>query len=502
MGKVMVTVKSGALLGVDNGDAILFNGIPYARPPVGVLRWMPPEPAAGWKGVREAIAIPPQCAQNAYLGVFSKPGGQEDCLYLNVWMPKTADPHRSKLPVMVWIHGGGLRCGAGSDYNGLKLAVLGNCIVVTINYRLGMLGIFAHPALAASGQPFGNFGLMDQQAALHWIKDNIEAFGGDPDNITIFGESSGGTSVMAHVVAPRSKGFFNHAIVMSGGALITPYPLYGCVMELEQALEKGVAFAEAAGADGSLESLRALPVEQILQVQTPHLAQQFFVDEYTLVELPVASIRAGRVNGESLTNGCTRDEATWQTGLAELMTGKVMDAGSFRKEILFLYGEDMGERVLQEFRLSDFPSPSEAFARARSQYLFSAALHWINGHMAKWMPTYAYEFADRTAPSYLEPTTFPLGAAHTFELAYLFPGYCGARGRPVKLNPLQERLSDKMVSLFSRTHEAAGARETDWPRYDPTEENYLTFALPEPRQPHEQFSKVHNVAFWESLGIW
>lgn len=158
----LVAVKSGLLRGLDLGDVVVFNGIPYAKPPVGDLRWMPPQPADGWEGVREAKEIPPQSAQNRDLGVFAMAGGQEDCLYLNVWMPKAPDTSKGILPVLVWIHGGALWVGAGSYHDGRKLAVQGNTIVVTINYRLGILGVLAHPALVEEALPWGNYGFMDQ----------------------------------------------------------------------------------------------------------------------------------------------------------------------------------------------------------------------------------------------------------------------------------------------------------------------------------------------------
>jgi para-nitrobenzyl esterase len=499
---VFVATRNGALRGLDLGNVVVFHGIPFASPPVGDLRWMPPQPANDWKDVRDATDIPPRCAQNRYLGVFAKEGGQEDCLYLNVWMPKNADSSLGKLPVMVWIHGGALWVGAGSDYDGRKLAAHGNAIVVTINYRLGILGMFAHPAIALAGHSWGNFGLMDQHAALRWVRDNIEAFGGNPNNVTILGESSGGTSVMAHIVSPQSAGLFHHAITMSGTSTIIKYPNFGGVMPTESALEMGVAFGEAAGCDGTLKSLLNLTIEKILDVQTPYLPRQFFVDGHTLPALYSELIRAGKVNGKTLTVGVMRDEWTWSVGTAENETGVVMTTRDYEKAILDFYGQAHGPKVLAEYPLSEYSSPSEAYAVAVTQSLFAAPGHKTLELMSKWMPVYGYEFLDRTAPSYLEPTTFPLGAGHTFELAYIFPGYHGAEGRPVALNQLQEKLSDRIISLFARTGEATGAREAEWPRYDPAKENYLTFVLPEPRQPLERFSQVHNVAFWDALGLW
>lgn len=497
-----IETKNGGLRGLDLGTVVVFKGIPYARPPVGALRWAPPQPCENWSGVREAIADPPQCAQNRYLGVFAKPGGQEDCLYLNVWRPKAASMSGRKLPVMVWIHGGALWVGSANDYDGGKLAAHGQAIVVTINYRLAMLGMFAHPSLIDRGEPWGNFGLMDQQAALKWVQDNIAAFGGDPDNVTIFGESSGGTSVLAHVVSPASRGLFHHAVDMSGSSPIIKYPHFGCTLPSEQAIEKGVAFAEAAGCDGSIESLRALPIERILEIQTPHLSQQFFVDGHTIPATYTELIRSGKVNGKTFTGGVTRDEWTWAAGFTEIETGSVMSPEAYAQAIMGFYGEENGPKVLAEYPVSKYGSGSEAFGAAVTASLFAAPMHRINEWLSEWMPVFAYEFCDKTAPSYLQPTTFALGAAHTSELAYLFPGFHGGDGVPTKLNPLQEQLSDHMVRLFTRTPEANGARLPDWPRYDPKSENYLSFVLPEPRQSYQRFSQVHNTRFWDDLGIY
>ncbi|MCX7677049.1 MAG: carboxylesterase family protein, partial [Alteraurantiacibacter sp.] len=223
----IVTTRNGDAVGLDLDTVELFSGIPFAKPPVGDLRWAPPQAPDNWTGLRSAQDVPPQCAQNRYLGAFAREGGSEDCLYLNVWRPKSAGSQASKLPVMVWIHGGALWCGTASDYNGSKLAAKGGVIVVTINYRLALLGMFAHPLLVQAGQPQGNFGLMDQQSALKWVQDNIAAFGGDPDNVTIFGESSGGTSVMSHVVSPSSKGLLHHSLAMSGAAAMIRFPHFG-----------------------------------------------------------------------------------------------------------------------------------------------------------------------------------------------------------------------------------------------------------------------------------
>jgi para-nitrobenzyl esterase len=214
----LVTIHGGLVRGAAVPSGSAFRGLPYAAPPVGNLRWRAPRRPAGWHGVRDATHFAASCPQAA--SPFLPPGAlDEDCLYLNVSTPTLRRDARR--PVLVWIHGGGLTQDAGRNYDGSKLAADGT-VVVTINYRLGMLGFLAHPALASRpGGPAGNYGLMDQQAALRWVRRNISRFGGDPHDVTIAGESAGGLSVLAHLVSRGSRGLFERAIVQSGAFALT-----------------------------------------------------------------------------------------------------------------------------------------------------------------------------------------------------------------------------------------------------------------------------------------
>ncbi len=210
-----IVTESGPLKGIVNGNTAEFLGIPYAAPPVGDLRWMPPQPFGRWHGLLNASSFGNVCTQGGR--------GAEDCLFLNIYVPnfkKNANKHGAALPVMFWIHGGGLTGGAGSDYDPTPLLAPGNVIVVTINYRLGYLGFFAQTALDSEGHDAGNYGLMDQQFAMQWVHNNIAAFGGDPGNVTIFGESAGGHSVYCNLASPTAAGLFSHAIAESGSYLI------------------------------------------------------------------------------------------------------------------------------------------------------------------------------------------------------------------------------------------------------------------------------------------
>jgi para-nitrobenzyl esterase len=240
---LVVATAGGAVRGRAAAAGEEFLGIPYAAPPVGALRWQPPRPAAPWHGTHEATSYAPHCPQPP--GSFGRASTSEDCLYLNVFTP--AGSRGRNLPVMVWVHGGSLRTGESDDYNPAGLVREG-VVVVTINYRLGALGFLADSALASHpGGPSGNYGLMDQQAALRWVQRNIRGFGGDPGNVTLFGESAGGLSTLAQLVSPGARGLFQRAIVESGTYQLTQ-------QSLATAEAAGKTFAAKAGAPVTLRS--------------------------------------------------------------------------------------------------------------------------------------------------------------------------------------------------------------------------------------------------------
>ena len=246
-GNRIVATADGRLRGQAAGTIDEFLGIPYAAPPVGPLRWRPPQPAAHWTGVRPATKFGPHCPQTG--SPFGLASMSENCLFLNVYAP--AGSLRGSLPVMVWIHGGDLTAGESNDYNPAGL-VRDGTVVVTINYRLGALGFLADPALKSPNGSSGDYGLMDQQAALRWVQQNIRQFGGNPRNVTIFGESAGGLSVLSQLVSPAARGLFTKAIIESGSySLLQP--------SLATAEASGEAFAAKAGCASQTRSLPAPP---------------------------------------------------------------------------------------------------------------------------------------------------------------------------------------------------------------------------------------------------
>jgi len=495
-----VDIHSGPIVGsIDNGMRS-FKGIPYATPPVGELRWHQPVDVAPWTSPKTTQTYASQCAQNKALGVFANEGGEEDCLYLNVFAPSKPATDQP-LPVFVWFHGGSLLVGASQDYDPGKLVKQGNAVVVTVNYRLGIMGFFAPAALREHGLPTGNFGLMDQTFALQWVQKNIAKFGGDPDNVTIAGESSGGMSVYTHVLSPWSKGLFHHGIAQSGAALILKPPRFGAAVLLDDAENLSQAFAKAVSCpEVNLTCLRALPVETILQHQRPHAIVRPIVDGSYVPALPALLFKNGNVNKVTLLSGNTLDEARFFIALGETSGNPPMTTESYVDAMTGYFGAPLVDSVLSEYPLSDFNTPSEGWSAAVTDSFFACPAQMIHRWLDNTIPTYAYEFADRTAPSYLTATTYDLGASHTYELPYLFEGFHGGDdGVPVALNPLQEAFSDEMVKLWTQAH-LASENHAQWPRFG-KQETVLKLVLPTPVTTTD-FGKTHHCDFWDQSGIY
>ena len=304
-----VKTKTGKVMGKQDGTVRAFLGIPYAQPPVGPLRWKPPMPAAKWKGVRQATEFGSHCMQPTIYKdmIFRDPGISEDCLNLNVWT--TAPNAKAKLPVMVWIYGGGFTAGGTSEprQDGTNLSKNG-VVVVSMNYRLGIFGFFAHPDLTAESphKASGNYGLMDQTAALQWVHDNIAAFGGDPAKVTVFGESAGSFSVSSQMASPLAKGLFIHAIGESGGAFARKGLTYKALSEAET---QGADFGKTVLSATTIEQLRAIPAQQLMEAKAPP-GVRFGpdVDGYFLPQSVSDIFAAKKQNNVPLLAGWNRDE--------------------------------------------------------------------------------------------------------------------------------------------------------------------------------------------------
>ena len=477
-GSMSIATDTGRVVGVKQDGYRAFKGIPYAQPPVGALRWMPPVQAEPWQSPLAADKFRDICATKFTLGGFGSTSDSEDCLYLNVYAPSHPASGASKWPVMVWIHGGGLGTGSGDDYDVSRLVDKG-VIVVTFNYRLGMFGFFSHPAINGEGHPAINYGTLDQQAALKWVNKNIAQFGGDNKNVTIFGESAGGHSVLAQIVSPGAKGLFQKAIVSSGSySLKQP--------TIDEATELGQQFAENTGC-GKLEGskaaacLRGLSTNDILEKGFEKGVKAQVVTDGQILPMPfIDAFRDGRFNRASIINGFNSNEGTFFAGLVMLQSGHPIDRAAYLESMKSFLGARQGEAL---FSIANLPADGRDlgahFADFYGRAKFICPTPMVNSLLAKYVPVYAYEFADTTAPSLLDPVSFPYKAAHASELQYIFKGFHGATGRTTSLNTTQQRLSGHIVGFwtnFAKSGNPNGAGLPTWQPYTPDNESTIEFA--------------------------
>lgn len=402
-------VESGRLRGIACGNPIdtVFKGIPYARPPVGELRWKAPQPVEPWNGVREAdhfssiapqVRAPKGSLYQKEFFQYSEPMS-EDCLYLNIWTP--AESADEKLPVLFWIHGGGFTGGYGSEpeFDGEGFCRRG-VILVTVNYRLGVLGFLAHPELTGENghHSSGNYGHLDQIAALKWVRRNIHAFGGDPDNITLCGQSAGAMSVQVLLCSPLSKGDFARAILQSGGG-IWPAAQQFC-REQSDAEQTGVSFMERIGCD-SIKELRAMPWEKIVNAQTVDLEFTSAVDHYVLPENTAALLLKGKyADVPYLIGNCSE----------ELSLPLKPECGQFDEKAREAYGIHAEQYLAM---MSNEDDRNRAAGMADSMFVANRVFAELLEAQGR-APAYLY-FFDRQLPG-----GDGLGAFHSAELWYEF----------------------------------------------------------------------------------
>ncbi len=498
-GAAIATVSTGAgmLRGVVEGAVVSFKGIPYAAPPLGKLRWRPPQAAASWSGVRAAAGYGDDCMQHRF-PFDSTPSYQsmsEDCLYLNVWAPAHA---AAPAAVLVWIHGGGLVIGSGAPpvFDGTAFARKG-VVLVTLNYRLGRFGFFAHPALAAEhpGEPIGNYGLMDQIAALQWVHDNIAAFGGDPANITIFGQSSGAVSVAHLMVAPRARGLFAKAIMQSGGGREHWARLHRAVDDgfgaHASALDAGAVFAKAAGVKATdpqaLDQLRALPAATVLG-SVSFISGDKETDPAPMIDGSIAAadtddaFRTGQEAAVPFMIGTTDDELGSMPGMIlRKITARILPRFGARTAGLDAYYGAGKSRAEDLFDDAAFVEPARFLAR------------W---HAATGAPVWLYRFG-YVATSVRDGGN---GAGHASELPYVFgtldqapPLFSSTRLivnwllSLVGIHSLERRVSsadDYKTSAamqdawiaFARSGNPNGSGAPAWPRYSADADALMTFS--------------------------
>ena len=462
---VQVRIADGVLEGVVSADDQVrtFKGIPYAAPPVGSLRWKPPQPVQPWTGVRPAMDFGPRPMQGRIFSdmVFHDNGPSEDCLYLNLWMPEHHAP--GKLPVMVWIYGGGFAAGATSEarQDGGNLSKKG-VIVVSFGYRLGAFGFFALPELTQESehQASGNYGLLDQVAALQWVKANIAAFGGDPDNVTIFGESAGSFSVSALMASPLSRGLFQRAIGESGAFFGDTLP----ARSLAEAEAAGEQFAESSFYAHSLKDMRALPAKYLLRAALKHPWKDFRpdIDGYFLPTNCLAIYAAGQQSHVPLLAGWNRDE----DGYRSYFTNDAPTLKNYVKRARAFFGTNA------EPFLTVYPATTDAQVKRAAQDF--AGDRFIGYSTWKWLemqlqtgdsPVYRYKFEQTLPlPAKARPGTEPT-APHASDIEYVFEML---PSRHLPWRPEDRKVSELMADYwtnFAKTGNPNGPGLPVWPQY-------------------------------------
>ena len=475
-----VQIESGLIQAASDSTAVVrvFRGIPYAEPPVGEQRWKAPEPVKSWPGVRRADTFGPRCMQRAVFDdmEFRSNGMGEDCLYLNVWTPARSEKER--LPVLVYFFGGGYRAGDGSEprYDGASMAGKG-IVALTVNYRLSVFGFLAHPELSreASYHASGNYGLLDQNAALRWVQRNIAAFGGDPKRVTIAGESAGSISVSAQVGSPLSKDLIAGAIMESGSLIgsMTPRPL----SEVEQ---QGLAFATGAGAS-SITALRAMTAEQVLELTARQDSPRFAptTDGYLLPkEVPVI-LEAGEQAHVPLLGGSNSEEQSARG----LLRQDEPTPDNYAKAVRALYG-DRAEEVLKLYPGSTTEEVLDsATALAGDRFIGFSTWRFMEGHRKTGgKPVYRYFYAHprpkflggypqpQAGPGSGNAAPPPRGAAHSAEIEYAMGTL--ATNTHFEWGPADHKLSQVMQGYFAnfiKTGDPNGPALPGWPTYDSTD---------------------------------
>jgi len=465
-----VQTKNGPISGKTEAGVRIYLGIPFAAPPVGDLRWKPPQPFKSCKKVRDCTEFGPACPQPKARPNLGKTS--EDCLYLNVWTPaKSAD---EKLAVMVFIHGGAFLVGAGSEkiYDPINIVKKG-VVAVTINYRLGPFGFLAHPLLAKESPHgvSGNYGFIDQVAALKWVKQNIAAFGGNPNNVTIFGESAGALSIATHMISPLSKGLFHRAICESGAGFGHHYLFPKASGSMREALETGKQAEKLLGAD-TLGAMRAVPADELLKKINPYyglfderLEFQLVYDGWVIPDDPAALLSQGKLHDVPIIVGSNADEGSLFLD----------DAGKISAEKYKAWLKDnFGDRAKEVFAL--FPAEKdEEIGRAYTKLLALACFAEPGRYLARSMEkinanAYLYQFT--RIPNTEDGKQF--GAYHGIDLGYVFGNLDKSEGYDEKDFELSNMIMDYWVT-FAKTGNPNGPGRPNWPAYDAESDHNIEF---------------------------
>jgi para-nitrobenzyl esterase len=472
-------LDDGPISGVLEDGVWTYKGIPFAAPPVGELRWREPQPVEPWSDVLACESYGPACPQpdSDWTGMMDVGYTDEDCLYLNVWTP--AESPGEKLPTMVWIHGGAFTSGAGSlpIYDGHNLAGK-NLVVVTINYRLDALGLMAHPLLSEeSGSGVsGNYGLLDQVAALEWVRDNIDVLGGDPDNVTVFGESAGGMSILDLMVSPLAEGLFDRAIVESGPMLDLGLPINE-FPTLQEAEKTGEEISKKLGCDGEedeLAALREVSPDELLAASKAD--NQFFspinlspnVDGYLLPEVPSAAFAAGGQHAVPLLTGINANEGT--IFVPDITLNQYQLLGNY------LYGEYATE-VEALYPAQTDTEVKAAMDRLITEMGFGATARFTADHSDEaGTPAYLYFFTAKPQ----DPRVQQLGTFHGLEIMYVFGNLdkVALEGLTEEDFALSEAMMDYWTGFARAGDPNQGGADVAWPAYTVEAAEYLELGEP------------------------
>lgn len=509
-------LASGSVRGYLDGSTAVFKGIPYAAPPVGNLRWREPQPVAAWPGVRDATKFGSACTQSTSgLDHFLAPlaaaygapyeteavSSSEDCLYLNVWVPEWAS--RGALPVMVWLHGGSNVVGSGSQsaYDGSALAAHG-VIVVTINYRLGVMGFFSHPDLTAESphHSSGNYGLLDQIAALQWVKDNIAQFGGNPANVTVFGESAGAVDIGTLMASPLSKGLFQRAISESGPAFgVAP----ARTLAQGEAVGKLVGSAAQGQSSSPLAALRQMPAAQVIQLTGQVLQAHFpgmdtgsaVVDGWVLPRIPAKTYAAGSAQHVDLMIGINgREFSAFRVGAeADAKKNRHQQGGvsealkSMADTAHPLYGA-WTDLAMGTYLAQSLVEGNAATDQAANDMLAACPIGATSTLMsAEGQKVFVYRF-DRAIQGKGESN---LGAFHGLEIPYVFGSFQDRNWKWLKFDEADYNLSQKMQvywTNFAKTGNPNSSGLPKWPTWESGKEGYLDFSPAAEAFPRDSFA--------------
>lgn len=499
----VVHIADGELVGVAVDNVNQFRGIPYAQAPVGSLRWVAPQVPKPWSGQRDATRHGASCPQSPF-PFADNLLNSEDCLFLNVYVPQGATS--TPRPVIVWVPGGGTVLGSARQYDAQPLAQATQAVVVTINYRLGALGYLWTSGMAAEAKGH-NFALQDQQAALRWVQRNIAGFNGDAANVTLVGESIGSNSVSMHLVSPTAAGLFHRAVMASG---IEPPGL----MTSDKAAARGDAFAAKLGCPAGpdqLACLRAKPVDEMLKISPGYadiarsgVPWQNFIDGEMVKGDVFPALSRGQFNRVPIMVGTTKDEGRGFIPLSFELDGTAMTEAEYVESMKQSFGPQLQSLLTGWlYPSAKYASPALAASQVWTD-IFACQSNETANRASAYVPAFAYEFADVTAPEYVHAPFTVSGAYHASDLLYWFQTPVG--GAPIALNATQKRLSDQMQRYWSRfattgnPNGSGDSADPSWPKFNKLTTPYLTL-VPDAisTQQWGAFQRAHQCGAWSIL---